>query len=117
MKWKNETLNQHFIPQVEQRFNAINPTASDKNQKIYAFEIVNREACELRQLNKKGHCISKTLAYDDLFSFDVEDVGSKIRSNFENAFNRYEKGIKSCTKNVLHPQHHGKNQLIFFRQT
>ena len=83
MKWQNETSRQHFLPQVEQRFNAINPHAPKTKQKIYSFEIVNREALELRLLNSKGHPISNTLAYRDLFSFDVEK-DTDIRSNFEN---------------------------------
>lgn len=100
MKWQNETSWQHFLPQVEQRFNAINPQAAKTKQKIYSFEIVNREALELRLLNSKGHPISNTLAYPDLFSFDVEK-GTDIRSNFENAFNRYESNVKTHTESLI----------------
>lgn len=100
MNWENETSLQHFIPQVEQRFNAINPHALPKNQKIYSFEIVNREAFELRLENPNGQSISKALAYLDLFSFDVEP-NRKIRRNFENAFNRYERNVKTHTESLV----------------
>lgn len=101
MKWQNKTYQQHFIPQVEQRFNAINPQAAAKNQRIYPFEIINREAFELRLLNPKGQLISNALAYHDLFSFEIKK-DTNIRSNFEDAFNRYENNIKKHTESLIH---------------
>ena len=100
MKWQNKTFRQHFIPQVEQRFNAINPQAATKNQRIYRFEIVNREAFELRLLNPKGQFISNSLAYHDLFTFEI-DKDTNIRSNFEDAFNRYESTVKTHTESLI----------------
>lgn len=100
MTWDNETSWQHFLPQVEQRLNAINPKAELKNQRIYPFEIVNRQALELRLVNQKGQRISKALAYPDLFSFDV-GLDERTRKNFENAFNRYERSVKTHTENLI----------------
>jgi hypothetical protein len=110
MKWENDTSLQHFIPQVEQRFNAINPQANLKNQKIYPFEIVNRETLDLRLTNPKGQHISKALAYPDLFSFDVEQ-DRKIRRNFENAFNRYERDVKTHTEGLIHKLKTGQKDV------
>lgn len=101
MKWESDTSWQHFLPQVEQRFNAINPEVPNKKQRIYNFEIVNREAHEIRLLDPKGHRIYNTLAYPDLFNFDVED-GEQTRENFENAFGRYENDVKTNTENLIH---------------
>lgn len=110
MKWQNETSRQHFLPQVEQRFNAINPQAAIKKQRIYPFEIVNREAFELRLLNPKGQPISNALAYPDLFSFDVEE-DTNIRSNFENAFNRYESNVKTHTESLIYKLNMGQKNM------
>ncbi len=101
MKWENDTSCQHFIPQVEQRFNAINPQARNDKQKIYQFEIVNREALELRLVSLKGNKIINNLAYQDLFSFDV-GLDNKFRHNFEDAFQNYESQIKTHTDNLIH---------------
>jgi len=109
-KWQNETFRQHFIPQVEQRFNAINPQAAPKNQRIYPFEIVNREAHELRLLNPNGQPISAALAYPDLFSFDVEE-DTNIRSNFENAFNLYESNVKAHTESLIRKLTSGQSDI------
>lgn len=100
MKWDNDTKLQHFVPQVEQRFNALNPEAFTKNQRIYTFEIVNRENLKLKLLNPSGQNISNTLAYYDLFSFDVEK-DKQFRMSFESAFNRYERNIKTFTESLL----------------
>ncbi len=110
MKWQNETYRQHFIPQVEQRFNAINPQASIKKQRIYLFKIINREALKLRLLNHKGQPISNALAYHDLFSFDV-DKNTNIRSNFEDAFNFYESSIKTQTESLIHKLTAGQKDM------
>lgn len=100
MKWANETTQQHFVSQVEQRFNAINPQAKSNNQKIYSFEVINRESHEIRLLDPNGHRIYNTLAYPDLFSFDVEN-GSPTRMNFESAFHRYESKAKTLTESLI----------------
>jgi len=100
----------YFHIRMEQRFNAINPQAAKKKQKIYSFEIVNRETFELRLLNSKGQPISNTLAYPDLFSFDVEK-DTDIRSNFENAFNRYESNVKTHTESLIYKLTTGQKNM------
>lgn len=99
MVYLSETKNQHFISQVELRFNSINPLASDKNQRIYAFEVADRESfgCELS--SDQGDKIDSSLSIFDLFSFDVVD--KRLRRNFENIFTRYEGVIKSGTESLL----------------
>jgi hypothetical protein len=42
MGLENTTKNQHFIAQFEQRLNANNPNASNKNKRIYHFSIVKK---------------------------------------------------------------------------
>ncbi|HEY5212183.1 MAG TPA: hypothetical protein VIJ38_04095 [Acidobacteriaceae bacterium] len=37
MNGPNETANQHYVSQVEQRLNALNPDATAANQRIYFF--------------------------------------------------------------------------------
>jgi len=68
---ENDTRNQHFVTQGEQRLNALNPMADPKNQRIYSFEVVDRENYKLILENPAGRAIGKTLSLFDLFSFDV----------------------------------------------
>ena len=100
MNFISDTRKQHFLPQVEQRLNASNPHASQKNQKIFSFEVIDREKCELRVENELGRLISENLAIQDLFSFDVSS-DKKSRMNFEKLFMRYEKNVKSNTESLL----------------
>ena len=44
MDFEDPTVRQHFVSQVEQRLNAINPSAEDRNQRIYRFRLIDREA-------------------------------------------------------------------------
>jgi len=69
------TKNQHFVSQVEQRLNAHNPGARTENQRIYEFEIIDRDRHQVRLVNPKGRTISSSLSMLDLFSFDVGGIG------------------------------------------
>lgn len=79
------TKNQHFVPQVEQRLNAINPKAKEENQKIYSFSLKDRESYAVILDSENGSKISNTLSLNDIFSFDV--LGKEAaRYNFEKLF-------------------------------
>jgi hypothetical protein len=42
--WRaNDTRNKHFLTQGEQRLNALNPQADPSNQRIYSFEVIDRD--------------------------------------------------------------------------
>jgi hypothetical protein len=97
---ENNTRNQHFVTQGEQRLNALNPEADPRNQRIYSFEVVDRENHKLILENPSGRAIGKTLSLFDLFSFDVSDE-SRLRLNFETQFQKYEGYIKDHTKSLL----------------
>lgn len=94
------TKNQHFVPQVEQRLNAINPKARNENQKIYSFSIRDRNSYAVSIDSEKGVKISKNLSLNDLFSFDVLGEESS-RYNFEKLFHDYETRIKVNTESLL----------------
>jgi DNA-binding transcriptional MerR regulator len=97
---KNETANQHFISQVEQRLNAINPNAAPKNQRIYEFQIFDKQNYKITLTNDRGVPISKNLSFLDLFSFNVEN-GSRLRENFESVFCEHEQFIKTYTSSLI----------------
>ena len=44
MDFRSETRKQHFLSQVEQRFNSINPNAGTDNQRIYSFSSKNDDS-------------------------------------------------------------------------
>jgi hypothetical protein len=101
MDLKSATKNQHFLSQIEQRLNAINPDSNNqKNQKIYEFDVINREGHEINLRSARGTLIGNTLSLHDLFSFDVLDRKGD-RHNFEELFNQYEPSIKSTTLELL----------------
>jgi hypothetical protein len=97
---ENDTRNQHFVSQSEQRLNALNPHAPQAKQRIYSFEVTDRENYKLALENPRGQLIANNLARDDLFSFDVPDE-SRLRLNFEPQFQKYEGHIKPHTENLL----------------
>ena len=100
MNLMDKTKNQHYIPQVEQRLNAINKFSTPKKQRIFEFICENNEEHIISLTDKRGVIISSTLSMNDLFSFDVLD--NSTRHNFEKLFNRYESEINIHTENLLH---------------
>jgi hypothetical protein len=90
----------HFISQVEQRLNACNPDAASANQRIFKFEIVDRDKRVLRLSGSKGRSVENTLSMLDLFTFDI-DQDKNLRTNFEEAFARYENPIRVNTGSIL----------------
>lgn len=91
----NETRNQHFISQVEQRSNCIDENRPKKRQRIYKFEIADRENHVVRLTDTTGIKIKTNLSFDDLFSFDVK--GSRLRKNLEDFFQRFETDLVQAT--------------------
>tara|TARA_B100000745_G_C20075921_1_gene367452 strand:- start:54 stop:458 length:405 start_codon:yes stop_codon:yes gene_type:complete len=94
------TKNQHFVPQVEQRLNAINPSAKEENQKIYSFSLEDRESYAINLDSEKGFKISNTLSLNDIFSFDVLEK-EPARYNFEKLFHQYEASIKINIESLI----------------
>jgi hypothetical protein len=100
MQLLNNTKNQHFVSQVEQRLNALNPMASEVNQRIYSFTLEDRENYLVALDDDKGKSIQNNLLLYDLFSFDVINRKS-TRMNFELLFEQYETDIKQNTKSLI----------------
>jgi hypothetical protein len=109
MKRLNETANQHYVSQVEQRLNSINPNAARANQRIYAFSLVDRESYAVALDSAHGQLIRKNLAIHDLFSFDV--IGSNERLNFEASFQQYEAEMASNTASLLQKLESGSGDV------
>jgi hypothetical protein len=63
MQQRNDTANQHYVSQVEQRLNSLNPNSAPRNRRIYSFTLVDREEFALSLDSSQGCLISK--------SFDV----------------------------------------------
>lgn len=91
----NLTRNQHFISQVEQRSNCIDASRPKDKQRIYKFEIVDRENYVVRLTDTTGVKIKTNLSFDDLFSLDVKS--SKLRKNLEDFFQRFEMDLVQAT--------------------
>lgn len=100
MDLQDVTKNQHFVPQVEQRLNAINPLASPRNQKILSFSLDDRESHSIRLDSPRGFKISQTLSLNDIFSFDILEKESE-RYNFEKLFHQYEASINTNTESLI----------------
>lgn len=100
MDLQDLTKNQHFVSQVEQRLNSLNPLAKEGNQRIYSFSLQNRESHAIHLDSDKGAKISNTLILNDIFSFEVlkKEVA---RYNFEKLFHQYEVSIRENTNSLL----------------
>lgn len=96
----NNTRNQHFVSEVEQKLNAMNPRANKKNLRIYSFKVVNRDNYTLALESQSGRPIGSNLSLFDLFSFDVLD-DNRLRHNFEVLFQKYEGHIEVHAKKLL----------------
>lgn len=97
---ENETRNQHFLPRVEQKLNALNPQAQNRHLRIYSFRLADREAYSIALESQNGRLIGSNLSMFDLFSFDVADDG-RLRANFESLFNKYEQSTENYTNSLL----------------
>lgn len=100
MDLQDVTKNQHFVPQVEQRLNAVNPLAKEENQRIYSFSLRDRESYAINLDSESGFKISNTLSLNDIFSFDVLEKEA-ARYNFERLFHQYELSVKSNTESLI----------------
>jgi len=109
MKVQNETKNQHYLSQVEQRLNASNPDAPKNSQKIYSFKVIDRESYKIELQGNKAKGIEKNLSWHDLFSFDVES--KTVRSNFETLFGEYEGEIEVHTISLLKKLKENSNDI------
>lgn len=96
----NETRNQHFLPQVEQKLNASNPDSTSGKFRIYSFRIADREAYRIELESPRGRAIASTLSMLDLFSFDVSG-GGPLRMNLEALFHKYEANVEIHTRSLL----------------
>lgn len=79
--FNNETRNQHYVSQVEQKLNCIDASISRKKRRIYQFESLDRESQEYKLSDENGVKIEKNLSFDDLYSLEVFD--NATRDNFE----------------------------------
>ncbi|MDU7403244.1 MAG: hypothetical protein E7L15_05110 [Citrobacter portucalensis] len=91
----NPTKNQHFISQTEQRSNCIDESRPKNNQRIYKFEIADRENSVVRLTSTDGVKIKTNLSFNDLFSFDVKN--SRLRKNLEDFFQKFEMDLVTAT--------------------
>jgi hypothetical protein len=96
----NRTRNQHFLTRVEQKLNALNPQAAERNQRIYSFRLVNRETYSIALEHSNGRSIGNNLSVLDLYSFDVLG-GSRVRGNLESLFAKYEANTGAHTRSLL----------------
>lgn len=110
MKHTNDTANQHYVSQVEQRLNSLNPNAEPRNQRIFSFALVDRETFALSLDSTHGRLVSKNLALRDLFSFEVIPE-SASRLNFEAQFQQYEATMESNTIALLTKLDQGSRDL------
>jgi Helix-turn-helix domain of resolvase len=97
LMFANPTWNQHFLPQVDQKLNAINRAAT--KPRIYAFSVADREHYKLALEGRR--LISSNLSITDLFTFDISSDDRRIRENFESLFATYETNVEIHINSLL----------------
>lgn len=106
---QNVTRNHHFVAQVEQRLNSINSNVAKENQRIYSFNITDRESYKLDLICDNGEKIKGSLSFDDLFSFEI--LNEKQRLNLEEHFGQYERDVGKLTKSLLEKVKENNNDI------
>ncbi|MED5607871.1 hypothetical protein VV867_09265 [Pseudomonas sp. JH-2] len=96
---KSLARNHHFISQAEQRLNAIDSSVRPENQRIYRFDILQREPPSIRKSGSTGVKIEKNLSRQDLYTLKILDEGGQ--HNLESAFQQYENDIPGMTRSLL----------------
>lgn len=96
----NNTKHQHYISQAEQRLNTSTPNAQPENQRIFSFDLVDRDARIVRLTHPRGRLIASNLSLYDLYSFDV-DKDADTRANLEREFGRYEAVVRENTESLM----------------
>jgi len=91
--------NHHFISQAEQRLNAIDRSVKSENQRIYKFDITEREKPIIRKTNSNGVKIEKNLSRLNLYALQTLKDGGQ--HNLERAFQKYENDTPNITKSLL----------------
>ena len=88
MNFENKTKNQHYIAQVEQKLNSINPDAERDKRRIYKLKVKDRGNSIVKSTDENG--------------VEIEDnfLEGKVRENFENFFQKYENNIETHIKNM-----------------
>lgn len=98
--------NHHFISQAEQRLNAIDNSIKPENQRIYKFDILEREQPSIRKINSNGVKIEKNLSRLNLYALQTLKGGGQ--HNLESAFQKYENDTPKITKTLLEKLHNPK---------
>ena len=97
---ENDTRNQHFLTRVEQKLNALNPQAADRNLRIYSFRLVDRESYSLiletpeRKANRQQSVAVRPV--------QLRRAGRQPAAQISNRCSRkYETNSRTHTKNLL----------------
>jgi hypothetical protein len=106
----NTTKRQHFVSQAEQRLNALNPAAEERNQKLFSFSLIDRESYTVSLDTPRGRAISSNLLLYDLFSFHVTGQDG-TRFNFEALFRQYESDMTANTLELLRKLQRGISDI------
>jgi hypothetical protein len=107
----NNKKKHHYISQVEQKLNAIDPTVKKRSRRIYSFDITDRESYEIAINNVDGVKIEPNLKELDLFTFDTIDEDNRI--NLENLFTEYESIIEDQTVSLLDKAFNKNADILF----
>jgi hypothetical protein len=102
----NQTKRQHYISQVDQRLNTSTPDAKLENQRIFSFDLIDRDARIVRLTHPRGRLIASILSMYDLCSFDV-DKDAATRANLAHEFGKYETVVRENTESLMrkHEEH------------
>lgn len=98
MKFEDKSENQHYIAQVEQKLNSINPNAKKEKRRIYKLKVKDRNNSIIKNTEENGVKIENNLSRKDLYTFNFLEDG--VRENFEDFFKNYENNIENHIKNM-----------------
>lgn len=95
----NVVKNQHFISQVEQRFNAIDSKEPKQKQRIFEYKVNHESQGGYEFSQPSGVKISKNLSWNDLYTYEYFD--QSLRHNLEIFFGTFESRIYQLTNKII----------------
>lgn len=92
----NNTYNQHFISQAEQRLNSCTADPNSEKPEIHCFDITDKKNLKIKYAGK--NLIKRNMSFRDIFT--LAKIGDSDRINFERLFGIYEAQYPLRVKNL-----------------
>lgn len=96
-EFSNNTKNQHFISQAEQRLNSCSPDPSSRNAEVFSFKVADKSVPSIYPGERVA--IHRNMSFQHLFT--LARLSNQMVVNLESLFHRYEDGLTSHANSII----------------